>query len=318
MKYIRFFKKYSDYQSYLNSEDMLLPNASYIMETNECFYNPYIIPIPQVGDVVYYNKEYDMLKTISYEKYNTSLGIAVGVIVISGGFLPDGKPRMIALNQPNIQKSWDNSDTLQDTNITNHNTVITTPNHENTSTVGGNPWGYLSSDKFTNGTQSVIDPNAKYYSNASINLICPPYLNDGSFNQDFGKKEISGVYNAMSDYEGENNTDILVSLGDNYQAANYAKQYQNGVCEIDWYLPSCGEFSIMFSRLKQIDDVIKNLGGETITQIKDGFWTSTEYGDKTAYRIDIGSGGVNAIEEDNGNYLALKNVELYVRSFAKL
>ena len=55
-----------------------------------------------------------------------------------------------------------------------------------------------------------------------------PYLgNDKTFNPEYSK-ELSGN-NAMSDFNGASNTEVLVGISTGYTAANAAHNYNGGV-----------------------------------------------------------------------------------------
>ena len=95
MKYLRYFKKDIDYQNYFESDDFVTPNISYAEDTDIVYYNAPILGPRQLLDIVYYDGS--LLRTIRPSQYNVSLGIAVGVIVIPSGILPDGKARFVAL-----------------------------------------------------------------------------------------------------------------------------------------------------------------------------------------------------------------------------
>jgi hypothetical protein len=68
----------------------------------------------------------------------------------------------------------------------------------------------LPSDSFT-GAISFVDPNAKY--NEDEYLIPSPYLGDGPNPSYYSEG------NALSDFDGLNNTSYLVNTGGNYYAA---------------------------------------------------------------------------------------------------
>ena len=302
MKYLKLFKTQSEYDSYINGGGVFeLPNTAYIRETEVTNFRPYILPPPpiEVGDVVYWDGS--SIKTVSLDAYDSSLGIAVGVVVIPGNFLPDGRARMIALNQRNTTKAWGPRDT-DISDLVNYDRVPITDNAGSTTT-GSNSDGYLPSDSFR-GSQSFVDPMAKY--GKTSKLIPSPYLSNSTLNPEY-MKTIDGYNNALSDFNGKGNTDILVRLGTDY-AANYAKSYTiDGVSGIDWYLPAMGELGVMLARLGKINEVIKSLGGVGVDSINP-LWSSSEYGSNNAYYMRWNNGIVN--------YNYNKSVYNIVRSFA--
>ncbi len=98
MKYLKQFNFISEYDSFVNSEDYVTPNVSFIVENEDVRYDRHI-PSQKAGDVVYYAN--GTLNITPLSSYNESMGTAVGVIVIPSGMLPDGKARMIGLHDAN-------------------------------------------------------------------------------------------------------------------------------------------------------------------------------------------------------------------------
>ena len=278
------------------------PHVAYIVKNNVTNFTSYIPS--KVGDIVYYVD--GNLKMVPYASYNTSMGPAVGVIVVPEGFAPDGKARMVSLkfatsagtsSDSAVYLKWGPTGT--DTTLTNYNRVPTTDNVGSTTT-GSNSYGYLPSDNFS-GAASVIDPEAKY--STSSNLIPSPYLN-GAANPDY-YGAIEGYNNALSDFNGSGNTATLVGLGGDYVAANAANNYSDGVSGTKWYLPAMGELGYLVARFKEINKAIAAAGGVALPS--DYFWGSTEYVSKYAYCLSTGAGDV---------YNTSKAYTGYVRPFA--
>jgi len=297
-KYLKLYKNDIDYQNYVKSDDYITPNVSYAEDTDIVYYN-YLPPIP---DIVYYDGS--ALKTIHPSQYKTDLGTAVGVIVIPEGMLPDGKARFIALqNATSSYVTWGGYGT--DTSLTNYTRVPTTDNAGSTTT-GSNNYGYLPSDDSVNftGATSYVDPKTKYGNYTPY--IPSPYLADGSLNPAYCEA-ISGYNNALSDFNGKSNTDVLVGLGTAYTAANAAKNYTVDGIDIDWYLPACGELGFLVPRFAAINESIAIAGGVAVPRY--AFWSSSEYSSGNAYYVYAGNSNVNYNYKDR-NY--------YVRSFASL
>lgn len=230
---------------------------------------------PEVaGDIAYWDGS--KVKTISQEKWDASLGTAVGVVVIPEGFAPDGKARMLSLNWASSSSTSSTSASnmkwaiqSRDISLTNHNRVPTTDNAGSTTT-GSNDDGYLPSDKF-NGVTSYVDSTAKYY--RTSNMIPSPYLGDKPNPAYYA--EISGYNNKFADFDGKGNTDVLVGLGADYEAANAARNYKAaGAEEIEWYLPSMGELGYMMVRFNKIQAALTKVNSP---QLADYFyWSSSE------------------------------------------
>ena len=262
---------------------------------------------PQVaGDVAYYTN--GEIKTISKDKWDSSLGTPIGVVVIPSNFLPDGMARIVSLkavdSSGNATTShskmvWSNTDT--DTTLTNYTKV---PITNNTGSVSSsyNAWGYLPSDNFT-GDTSFVDSTAKY-GTTNTNKLPSPY-NGNEFNTDYSKV-ISGN-NVLSDFNGLSNTQVLVGLGSDYVAANAAWNYSDGVSNTQWYLPSMGELGFIVARFKTINSTISMLSGVSVPSYT--FWSSTEYSSIYTYYV----------RTDNGNVTdSYKDGKYYVRPFALL
>ena len=260
-------------------------------------------PQPQPSslcDIAYWDGS--KVKTVSQDKWNTSLGTPVGVVVIPEGFAPDGKARIIGL-QNHVSKTWGTYGT--DTSLTNYTKVPTTDNAGSTST-GSDLFGYLPSDKFT-GAISFVDSTAKY-SKAS-NLIPSPYLgNDQTFNPEYYKEILSGGtnVNCLSDFNGLANTEYLQSLGSDYRAAQYCWSYSDGASNLQWYLPAAGELGFIMPRFNAINAAITSVGGVAVAET---FWSSSEYSSDRVYYVDTDDGTVSRNP---------KNGPLYVRPFAAL
>ena len=313
MKYLRKFAKTSDYQAFMGGGDYVEPHVVLISETNSMAYKNITPPPPpppaMVGDIAYWSN--GSIKTTQLSSWSSSLGTPIGVVVIPEGFAPDGKVRLIGLkpvdsngNQSDSHQYlyWETSGNYVDTSLTNYNRVPTTDNAGSTST-GSDSYGYLPSDNFE-GAQSYVDPEAKY--KGSSRLIPSPYLGD-SPNPEY-YKTISGYNNAMSDFNGLSNTQTLVGLGSNYQAANAAWKYSDGVSNLQWYLPGMGELGYIMPRFNLINASLTAVGGVAV----DGdyfFWSSSEYSSNYACCLYTYDGYV---------YYNGKDFDFYVRPFCSL
>ena len=320
MKYVKLFNESSEYENFLNSSEYLIPNISYVRNTN---YVHFSIPLnsgggdtpsepsitASVGDIAYWSN--GNIKTTPLSSWSSSLGTPVGVVVIPSGFAPDGKVRLIGLkgvdsngNQSDSHQRlyWETSGNYVDTSLTNYNRFPTTDNAGSTST-GSNSYGYLPSDMFT-GAQSYVDPEAKYY--GSSRLIPSPYLGDGPNPEYY--KEISGYNNALSDFNGLSNTQTLVGLGSDYEAANACWKYSDGVSNLQWYLPAMGELGYLMPRFNLINASLTAVDGVAVDS-DCAFWSSSESSSYFAYCLDTLVGGVS----DN-----TKGYNIYVRPFCSL
>ena len=320
MKYIKLFQETSEYETFKNSVDFILPNVSYAVNAKSVFFTPKIItpPTPSepdvpsitagVGDIAYWSN--GSIKTTPLSSWSSSLGTPIGVVVIPKGFAPDGKVRLIGLkpvdkngNQSDSHQYlyWETSGSYVDTSLPNYNMVPTTDNAGSTST-GSDSYGYLPSDKFT-GAQSYVDSEAKY--NGSSNLIPSPYLGDAP-NPEYYKTLDGG--NILSDFNGLSNTQTLVGLGSDYVAANAAWKYKDGTSNLQWYLPAMGELGYLMPRFNLINASLTAVSGVAVVG-GSVFWSSSEYSSGGAYCLDTDDGCV---------YYNIKDGDFYVRPFCSL
>ena len=293
MKYLKKFNTETQYDTFRNSEQWTTPNVSIIVENRSSRITKRVPP-PSLCDIAYWDGK--SVKTVAKDKWDTSLGTPVGVVVIPGGMLPDGKARVVSLKYPDnngnattspSSKQWGPSGT--DTSLTYYDRFPTTDNSGSTST-GSASSAFLPSDQFT-GVQSFVDPKAKYYSSSNTPFIPSPYLgNDKTLNPEYCK-EISGYNNALSDFNGLTNTQTLVGLGTDYVAANAAWKYSDGVSNSQWYLPAMGELGFLLPRFNEINEAIRMVGG-TILSSSGKFWSSSEFSSYVAFDLSPYGGNV--------------------------
>ena len=325
MKHIKHFENYSDFENSKNS--LVKPNVSFIKEGNNKIVE--YLPNNQQGggstepivanlcDIAYWDGS--KVKTVSKDKWNDNLGKAIGVVVIPSDMLQDGRARMVCLMPSDstgaqtssyIDLSWQkNPNSITNTGyvdvpeITNYDRIPTTDNLGSTTTSSA-VMGYLPSDKFAIYT-SFVDPKTAYYGD-NVTIIPSPYLGDDkTFNPAYSET-ISGYNNALSDFNGLGNTEILVGLGSKYQAAIACWNYQDGSdSNVQWYLPAMGELGFLMPRFNEINNVITSLGGVGLTvesSLGSRFWSSSEYNNKFARWLYADYGYVTHYEKNNSYY----------------
>lgn len=302
MKYLKYFKTSNEHSTYKNSSDFITPNVSYVEETNGVSYEPKVLEPAVAGDIAYWDGS--KVKTVSQENWDSGLGTPVGVVVVPTGFAPDGKARMLSLNWvsssitsssgiPMVEWSLDG----EDTSLTNYTMIPITDNAGSTIT-GSNKYGYLPSDKFT-GNTSYVDSTAKYESTS--NMIPSPYLGDKPNPAYYDP--ISGYNNALSDFDGKGNTDVLVALGSNYIGANAARNYKAAGAEvIEWYLPSMGELGYMIARFNKIQAALAKVNASELNT-RGSLWSSSECSSSKAYTVSPFRGDVGSYGKRSGNYV---------------
>lgn len=295
MKHLKKFNSLSEYNTFVIGESYVLPNVSWIVDTDDVKYQSIIKMKP--GDVVYYNNG---LKVTPLGKYSEDLGVAVGVITIPNNFLPDGKARMVALYGEYRPIVWNNTSYL-DTDLTNYTMFPTSDDYGLTTHAGTLSYAFHPSNYETcTGEVCATDPNLRYHSNCS-NAVPSPYLADGTLNPDY-IMETEGN-NPVSYFDGRGNTYVLTNVPDNIHKAANAACFATGDSNnpyIQWYLPSAGECGVSSVYLGTVENTIKALGGTPITD--NLYWTSTEYSNQKAYFWRTGMGGLSIFPKDNTAY----------------
>ena len=247
-----------------------------VRDSNAVKYQQYVKPPVKVGDIAYWDGS--SVKTVPLSGWKDNLGTPVGVVMIPNNFLPDTKARIISLNDLG-RLQWDTSsdhDTT-DSPVPNFTKVPTTDNAGSTST-GSNIGGgtYLPSDRtdsdWLSTTQSYVDPLAKYHEYATL-FNPSPYLEDAP-NPAYSVVLDGG--NALSDFNGLTNTQLLVNEGEQYHAAHACWNYKDAAnSNLQWYLPAMGELGFLMPRFELINTSIQAVGGAPVE--KNTLWSSSEH-----------------------------------------
>lgn len=255
----------------------------------------------KAGDIAYWDGT--EIKTIDADNWITSLGTAIGVVVIPEGLLPDGIARIASLKGVNSSGTavttfttmqW--GPTKTDTVVVNYNVVPTLnssqePNGSTTSAI------WLPSDKFTK-TQSKVDSKAYYYFSSTTGSATKgpsPYLDD-NLNPDYCVT-INGN-NALGDFNGLSNTELLVGLGTKYTAANAAYKYKDDINAMQWYLPAAGELGFLIARLKII---LNSLSKFSYISDELSFWSSSEQSNNSVWAGNCAQGRMSAVFKNGNN-----------------
>ena len=264
MKYLKQFANESDFQAFKEGEDFVLPNVSYILGSEKVEFEEYrFIMENKAGDIAYWDGS--KVSTISPENYTDSLGTPIGIVVVPKGFAPDGKTRIVSLTcvvqsgekyisyaeSGPAHFKW--SESTANTGLP-FNTVVPITDNLSAICANTNSYGSLPSDSPSyTGQQSYVDPEARYASNAATSRLIPsPYLNYTP-NPEFYKKLDGG--NILSDFDGYEKTQTLVNLDSTmYHAANAAWCYNDGVSNLQWYLPAIGELTYLQVRQDKINN----------------------------------------------------------------
>ena len=255
----------------------------------------------------------------------------VGVCVIPDGLLPDRKARFMSVkaittastagstSENGIIWSNDYNRTVLPKQYTqvpcvglneNEGTGVITNQVEHS-----NNKGYMPSD-YENGHFTALknpyDSVTMFTYDDSGHHIPSPFMNNGAFNENYSTLFTTGgtaINNALSDFDGFRNTQILIKDAD-VVAAKHCAIFNPGYGEGEWYLPAVGELGFIMPRFKVINSKLSALGSSGV-QLHDYdlYWSSTEHDGGLAWRVALSDGYV---------VFGTKYEILYVRAFLAL
>ena len=249
----------------------------------------------------------------------------VGVCVIPDGLLPDRKARFMSVkaitkdSEESIVWSSNYTRTVLPKQYTqvpcvglneNKGTGVITNQVEHS-----NNNGYMPSDSDSGNFTALTNPYdsvTKFAYNDSDHHIPSPFMNNGAFNENYSTLFTTGgtaINNALSDFDGFRNTQILIKDAD-VVAAKQCAMFNPGYKDGEWYLPAVGELGFIIPRFKVINSKLSELGSSGV-QLDGGYgyWSSTEVDKFNAWRVSTYNGRVNK------DY---KYSNLYVRAFLAL
>ena len=309
--YLKYFETESDFQSFRDSDELLLPNVSLVVDGSVVHYlshpknddiNEPIVA--SVGDIAYWDGS--RVNVVSSDKWNETLGTPVGVVAIPSNFLPDGKARIVSMyyvgykgkaSETPDSAVWRPSQT--DTSIPNFQYVLTNDNNARS-------YVYFPSDKFT-GEVCLTDQLAKYHTSAEAPLA--PSLYNGSVLNEQYTQEISGG-NALSDFNGLENSITLSNeppVEENPYGmpttvscdfAKHALAYNDGASNLQWYLPAFGELAVLLARLGVVESSLEIVNG---ININCSLLSSTEANEYLAWAVRMNTGyamSINKLMQD--------------------
>ena len=249
----------------------------------------------------------------------------VGVCVIPDGLLPDRKARFMSVkaitedSEESIVWSNDYSRTVLPKQYTQvpcvglnekKGTVVITNQVEHSN---GN--GYMPSDSDNGSFTALANPYdsvTKFAYNDSYHHIPSPFMNNGAFNENYSTLFTTGgtaINNALSDFDGFRNTQILIKDAD-VVAAKHCAIFNPGYREGEWYLPAFGELGFIMPRFKEINSKLSELGSSGVRLDNYlSYWSSTECGGGTAWSVTTDNGRV---------YSDYKSLRFCVRAFLAL
>ena len=293
-KFITKFDTTAELASFSATTDFGKPHVSLTKDDMTVHYHPLVVA-----------KLYDYLYEDGSFGKKDATKTAIGVCVIPGGVLPDGKSRFMSLkgmtltspneggSDTNIYWGGYRSDI---TSLTNFQTVVT----GDTTAEGTNSYGFVpknGSYSFTPHIPSPIDHFSAYSSEGATSDL------DGKANTE----KILAVDNAAS--TAWQTAESITSDGIVHPAAQCCWRFNPGSTnQGDWYLPSIGELAFIMPKLNDLQAAISDVSG---VQLGDDnrYWSSTKYDVDDAWRVDASGSGVS------GSY---KGNDYYVRAFLAL
>lgn len=295
------------------------------------------------GDYCFYDKSQDKLIIVPSDADLSLLPAdsytPVGVVVVPGthDVYGDGSCGVISLvNMTGY--SPDTGDTAitnvfygqngTDTSLTNF-PVVPIANISSGQNTGSSYTGYLPSDKFSQ-LECTHDEGTYYYQQTN-NHAPSPYLTGGSRNPSYYQATVEGSENALSDFNGVQNssrlqanvtkqpdwkTDAAIQQynGNGYSPAACCcwRYHTEGTNQGDWYLPACGELGYVIPRLYKLNQALTNIRdtyGDIAAPILSGLMSSTECTRIEFRQVYIGDGYVVNAE---------KSISLTARAFLRV
>lgn len=250
-------------------------------------------------------------------RYSTDQHEAIGVVVIptSHNVYGNGQPGIIALKSiscitpdegamTNELISWGNYK-VDHPELTNYQKMVSIGTCENFNDISVQMRVYFPSDSFSTVTNPDGDKLAGYFYNDATKYCAPsPYNVDGFSRNPIYHSTDYGT-NALSDFDGYNNTAILLTKATaedwktvdqlvnpasddpadtaGYQPAACAcwRYHTTGTEQGDWYLPSIAEIGYVVARYSVIDDSISAINrwnpNSALPIPPEGISSSTEF-----------------------------------------
>ena len=297
-KFITKFDTTAEFATFSATTDFGKPHVSLTKHDMTVHYHPLVA------------KLYDYLYEDCSFGEKDATKTAIGVCVIPGGVLKDGKARFMSLKgmtptSPNEGGSdtyiyWGGyGSDIQ--SLTNFQTVAISSTTEEVTY----SYGY-------------VPKNGSYIYEPHISSPIPidyssPYFSIGATSDLNGKantEKILAVDNAAStawqtaeSITGDSSTATV------HPAAQCCWRFNPGSTnQGDWYLPSLGELALIMPNFNDLQTAISNVSGVQLDD-SDYYWCSTEYGGNSAYSVDTGAGYVKEFN---------KKSLFYVRAFLAL
>lgn len=277
-KFITKFDTTAEYNSAKSNFD--LPHVSLTKDNMIVHYHP----LPA--------KLYDYLYEDGSFGKKDATRTAIGVCVIPGGVLPDGKARFMSLKEMTPTSPNEGG---QDTfiywggrgsdipSLTNFQTVVT----GDTTAEGTNSYGFVPNNGSYADTPHIPSP-IDYFS---------AYSSTGATSDLDGKantEKILAVDNAASTAwqtaESITNDDMTTTM---HPAAQCCWRFNPGSTnQGDWYLPSIGELAFIMPNFNDLQTAISNVSGVQLVDYY-VYWSSTVYSEHNAWCVYTDRGNVS-------------------------
>jgi hypothetical protein len=94
---------------------------------------------------------------------------------------------------------------------------------------------------------------------------------------------------AQSSWDGLSNSNAIVGVvGHSSSAAAICLNSTNG-SQSNWYLPSLDELSLLWQNRFNVNKTLLTMGGATVLSIRSNYWSSTEFGEGSAWYLSNGA-----------------------------
>ena len=249
----------------------------------------------------------------------------VGVCVIPDGLLPDRKARFMSVKAITTASTAGSTSENGIIWLNDYSRTVLPKQYKQVPCVGlnenegtgvitnqvehSNGYGYIPSDSENGNFTALTNPYdsvTMFAYNGSVHHIPSPFMNNGAFNENYSTLFTTGgtaINNALSDFDGFRNTQILIKDAD-VVAAKHCAIFNPGYGDGEWYLPAVGELGFIMPRFKVINSKLSALGSSGVQLYDDGlYWSSTEYRGSLAWIVGPSNGYVSNNPKNSSNYV---------------
>ncbi len=160
-------------------------------------------------------------------------------------------------------------------------------------------WGMYGSDQSGIPTYSQVGGNSSSWTWGYLPQANGSYYSSSNNLSSDITTWTSGT--ALGDFNGKANTAALLAASDTDSYTTYAnmatwcKTFNETATEnqgyTDWYIPACGQLSLMYLNMTAINNALTKIGGQTIASLY--YWSSSEYSSNYGWVVGFGNGGVD-------------------------